>query len=398
MAEAAKLFADFANGRTGVYDALPPARKAMLLDNARTLTLDAPPTEPITCEQLGQLKIAVTITKGQSTKLPSKIIAEAAHRCISGSQLITIPAATHGAPWQNPSAFNKALLAFLSAGQSTTYGSTEEMQVKKLKVNDVELAYIEEGKGPTVVFVHGGGVGDLLSWEGLRPFISEKYHYVSLSRRYHYPNKWPDDGRNYTTAQHVEDVAAFIRALNVGKVHLVGNSYGGQIVGIVALKYTDLLRSVVVGERLIAPVSAEGKAAVAAAQKDGEKLRQAVAAGDLRTAAILQFDGALGEPGAFEKLPPERQQQILYNARTISRELQRGPSPLTCEQVRTLSVPFLLIRGEKTVAAQRYGFETTLSCLPKTAENAIIPGAPHSWQMRNPQDSAKAILAFIAKH
>src|SRR6266511_2124755 len=144
MAEAAKLSTDLAYGRTGVYDALPPAQKAMRLDNARTLTLDAPPTEPITCEQLGQLKIAVTITKGQSTKLPSKIIAEAAHRCISGSQLITIPAATHGAPWQNPSAFNKALLAFLSAGQSTTYGSTEEMQVKKLKVNDVELAYIEE--------------------------------------------------------------------------------------------------------------------------------------------------------------------------------------------------------------------------------------------------------------
>src|SRR6266545_415130 len=114
MAEAAKLFADFANGRTGVYDALPPARKAMLLDNARTLTLDAPPTEPITCEQLGQLRIAVTITKGQLTKLPSKILAETAHRCISGSQLITIPAAMHGAPWQNASAFNDALLRFLS--------------------------------------------------------------------------------------------------------------------------------------------------------------------------------------------------------------------------------------------------------------------------------------------
>jgi hypothetical protein len=40
----------------------------------------------------------------------------------------------------------------------------------------------------------------------------------------------------------------------------------------------------------------------------------------------------------------------------------------------------------------------TISCLPKTAEAAIIPGAPHSWQMGNPEDSAKAILTFIAKH
>jgi pimeloyl-ACP methyl ester carboxylesterase len=98
-----------------------------------------------------------------------------------------------------------------------------------------------------------------------------------------------DDGRNHTMAQHVEDVAAFIRALNVGKVHLVGNSYGGNVVARVALKYPELLRSVVLGEPggLIAPVSAEGKAAVAAAQKETEKFRQAIEAGDLRQAAIL---------------------------------------------------------------------------------------------------------------
>lgn len=114
LTEAAKIFADFANGKTGVFDVLPPSRKAMHTENARTLALDAPPPEPITCAQLGKLKMAVTITKGQSTTAPSKIIAEAAHRCIPGSQLITIPAARHGAPWQNPSAFNEALLAFLA--------------------------------------------------------------------------------------------------------------------------------------------------------------------------------------------------------------------------------------------------------------------------------------------
>ena len=127
-------------------------------------------------------------------------------------------------------------------------------------------------------------------------------------------------------AQHVEDVAAFIRALNVGKVHLVGNSYGGGVVGRVALKYPELLRSVVVGEGLIAPVSAEGKAAVAAAQKDNEKLRQAVEAGDLRQAAILQYDNALGEQGAFEKVPPERQSSCSTTPRPLARSSGGGLS------------------------------------------------------------------------
>ena len=55
---------------------------------------------------------------GELTKTPSKIMAEAAQRCIPGSRFITIPAASHGAPWQNTRAFNQALLAFLSAAQS----------------------------------------------------------------------------------------------------------------------------------------------------------------------------------------------------------------------------------------------------------------------------------------
>jgi pimeloyl-ACP methyl ester carboxylesterase len=114
MVEAAKIFAEFANGKTGIFDALPPARKAMHTENARTLGLDLPAPEPITCAQIGQLKVAVTVTKGELTKTPSRIIAEAAHRCIPGSQLITIPAAMHGAPWQNSPAFNAALLAFLA--------------------------------------------------------------------------------------------------------------------------------------------------------------------------------------------------------------------------------------------------------------------------------------------
>jgi pimeloyl-ACP methyl ester carboxylesterase len=293
------------------------------------------------------------------------------------------------------------LIAGLCAVQATTpHRSTAEMRVKKLKVNDIELAYVEEGQGDTVVFVHGGGIGDWRSWEPLRPFFSAKYRYVSLSRRYHDPNPWPDDGRNYTMAQHVEDVAAFIRGLEAGKVHLVGNSYGGGIVARVAIKYPEVLRSVAFGEGLLAPASSEGKAAVVAAQESRAKLVAAAEAGDFRQAATLQYDNSVGEHGAFEKLPPERQQQLLSNARTIAVE-QRSiatATPLTCEQLGTLRVPALLIRGERTGQVQRYRYEATVSCLPGSAEAAVIPGAPHSWQVGNPEASAKVLFAFIAKY
>jgi pimeloyl-ACP methyl ester carboxylesterase len=89
---------------------------AVLGELQQLLTLPGPrdPAEPITCQQLGQIRAPVTITEGALTAPGRRIMDAAAHRCIPQSQLITIPNARHGAPRENPSAFNEALLAFLA--------------------------------------------------------------------------------------------------------------------------------------------------------------------------------------------------------------------------------------------------------------------------------------------
>jgi esterase len=289
----------------------------------------------------------------------------------------------------------------LGTGQSIRHPTTEEMQVKKLKVNGVELAYVEEGKGETVLVVHGTD-GDWRDWEGLRPWIAEKYHFVSLSLRYHYPNAWVDDGKNYSMAQHVEDVAAFIRALNVGKVHLVGNSYGGRLVAYAALKYPELLRSVALGEPpgIIAPTSAEGKAALAALQKDSAKTRAAAQVGDAKRAAMLLWAAVLDDPDAFQKASAVQQQRWLDNGNTLALSYADAGRALsvTCEQLGTLKVPALVITGEKSRANFRYGNEMLVSCLPKNTATAVVPNAPHNWFAANPDAAAEAILAFLTLH
>jgi len=273
--------------------------------------------------------------------------------------------------------------------------------VKQMRVNGVDLVYVEEGKGETVVFVHATD-GDWRDWEGLRPLVAEKYHFVSLSLRYHYPNAWADDGRNYSMTQHVEDVVAFIRALKAGKVYLVGNSYGGRLVAYVALKYPELLRSVVLGEPpgIIAPTSAEGKAALAALQRDSAKARAAAKAGDAKQAVILLWAAVLDDPDAFQKATPVQQQRWLDNANTLALSFADTGRALsvTCEQLGALKVPALVVTGEKSRANFRYGNEMLVSCLPKGTATAVVPNAPHNWFAANPAGAAKAILAFIAQH
>jgi pimeloyl-ACP methyl ester carboxylesterase len=291
------------------------------------------------------------------------------------------------------------IATMLIACQSVQHRSTDAMEVKKMGVNGSELSYVEEGKGDTVVFVHGAS-GDWRTWEGLRPIMSNKYHYVALSRRYHYPNAWADDGVNYTMTQHVEDVATFIRNLNAGKVHLVGASWGGRVAGYLVIRYPELIRSVILSDpALIAPVSADGKAALVAYQKDVGKSREAAKKRDARQAAILLYDAVQDEPDAFDKAPPVQQQRFLDNAKTLS-PMYTGtaPPPVTCEQLAAIKVPVLVMSGEKTRAIFRYGNERLISCLPKGTATAMIPNSSHIWYPINPAGGAEAIIAFIAKH
>ena len=103
------------NQQPGYFETATPKIRAVLLDNARTLPLQltAPPPPQITCDQLGQIKMPVTIARGDSTRPFYRIAADAANRCIPGSKLVVIPNGRHVTPAQNPSGFNQALLGFL---------------------------------------------------------------------------------------------------------------------------------------------------------------------------------------------------------------------------------------------------------------------------------------------
>jgi pimeloyl-ACP methyl ester carboxylesterase len=289
--------------------------------------------------------------------------------------------------------------ALAAAGCQSTPTSPALPTVKHMKVNDVELAYVDQGSGVTVLFVHGAG-GDWRTWDVMRGYVSPRYRFVSVSRRYHFPNSWADEGRYYTFDQQVEDIAAFIRAMNVGKVHLVGNSYGGRLVGYVALRHPELLRSVVLGEpSLASPSSSEGRSAASRFSRDIGLAGAAAKAGDDRQATILTVNAVLDDPVAFEKLSPSLQQRWLDNAKTMGPMFSgRPPAPVTCDQLKGLKVPALAIRGERTRDSYRFGHEALMACLPPSAQAAVVPAGTHFWAIDSPDAAAAAIVSFISKY
>lgn len=115
--KAVRLFAEWVNGQPGSFDDLRPAVRTIFLDNSRTLRLlfTSPPNPPIICAQIGQIKVPVTIMKGQQTLPNWEIVADTVHSCIAGSQLVTIPNARHLGAVENPTAFNETLLSHLDS-------------------------------------------------------------------------------------------------------------------------------------------------------------------------------------------------------------------------------------------------------------------------------------------
>jgi pimeloyl-ACP methyl ester carboxylesterase len=110
---AIRLLIDGLTGQPGNFERLAPVTRSWLLDNARTLRLSAPPPPPITCAQLGQIRVPVGIARGELARPFYRIAAETAHRCIPQSRLIVIRGGGHLIPAEQASAFNEALLSFL---------------------------------------------------------------------------------------------------------------------------------------------------------------------------------------------------------------------------------------------------------------------------------------------
>ena len=118
---------------------------------------------------------------------------------------------------------------------------------KEINVNGMTMTYVEEGSGQPIVFVHGA-VSDLRAWEPIREAISAKYRFIAPTQRYFGRGDWADKGEKFGTATHAADIAAFIKALGLGPVHLVGWSMGASVATVVALENPELVQSVVLFE------------------------------------------------------------------------------------------------------------------------------------------------------
>ncbi len=269
----------------------------------------------------------------------------------------------------------------------------------KIRVRGIELTYIERGQGEPLILLHGG-TGDYRSWEPQMKVLSPQFRVISYSRRYHYPNNNPLTAKYHSAFTEADDLAAFIRRLKLGRVHLVGTSIGAFTALVLAVKHPEMVRSLVLAEP---PVHQWVKDSPngASAYKEfmttiWEPAGEAFKRGDDEGAMRILTDGLAGTR-RFDNLAPENRAAIMQNSRFFKAATSSPDSfrNLSKEKVRRLRIPVLIITGENTIKLHKLVNEELARLLPK-AQQAIIPNAGHGSPRENPLAFNEAVLRFFA--
>lgn len=110
-------------------------------------------------------------------------------------------------------------------------------------VNGTTLYYEVSGEGPGVLLVHGLG-SSIADWRPQVEALAGRYRVCAVDLRGHGRAAKPTGA--YTISLFAADLAALLRVLGWGPVHVVGISLGGMIAFELAAGHLDLVRSLVI--------------------------------------------------------------------------------------------------------------------------------------------------------
>lgn len=113
----------------------------------------------------------------------------------------------------------------------------------KERVNGIELYYELNGKGEETVVILNGIMMSTTSWYDFVPVYTKNYRLLRVDFRNQGQSQYVDE--DFLIDVNVEDLKGLFDRLGIRKVHMVGISYGAEVAMLFALKYQDMLHSLV---------------------------------------------------------------------------------------------------------------------------------------------------------
>lgn len=259
-------------------------------------------------------------------------------------------------------------------------GKIEEVGSVRLHVRRTDPDLTPAGS-PTAVYLHGLG-GSSTNWTDLGVLLAPSAYGVAVDLP-GFGFSEPEDGFDFSLSAHADLVAWYVESLDVGPVHLLGNSMGGAIAILLATRRPDLVRTLT----LISPAVpdlrpspsrlSDPRLALAYLPVIGKRARQQLIAMTPAQRVQQVIDLCYADPG---RLPPNRLDEMVEEYRqrasfrwampALSRSTMgifrdwaaRGPRSLW-HALRQITAPALVVWGvQDRVISARKAARTAQAC------------------------------------
>ena len=225
---------------------------------------------------------------------------------------------------------------------------------------EIELHHEEHGRGEPLVLLHGNGE-NLGYFQHQIPAFAEHFRVIAVDTRGH--GRSPRGTAAFTIRQFAEDLHDFLAKKDIPSAHILGFSDGGNIALCFALKYPQMVKSLVLNG---ANLHSSGvKRSVQLPIEIGYRIASLFA---------KKQDGAL------------RKKELLG--------LMVNDPNIPEEELSRISVPALVIAGTKDMIRESHT-RRIAECIPG-AKLSVIPGS-HFIAAENPNAFNEAVLSFLRK-
>lgn len=271
-------------------------------------------------------------------------------------------------------------------------------ELLQVTVNHATLNFTVAGEGEKIIFVHGLQE-DYRTFLPSAELLDDNFQVISYSRRYNYPNN-NKVTPGFGVKSEAEDLIAFLRTLG-GKAHLVGHSYGGQIVLEVALKAPELVATLTLSEPALIEwlkEIPECSSYYDFVQKDlMEDTREAFKTNDTTLVMKELFEFFAGKD-IQNKVPPEVLRSYKQNLREVEAMVNsdNAYTGIRPEDLQQLTMPVMLLTTEKTMP-MLHCINEKLSATMTEATHHHLEDAGHELWYTHPERLAGFLASFISE-
>ena len=116
-------------------------------------------------------------------------------------------------------------------------------------VNGAKIWYESEGKGEPLLLI-AGGPGSAHYFHPYFSILADSYRVIYFDAFGRGKSERAKSPKEYTFERDVNDIEGLRKALGLGKINILGHSYGGMVAQAYALKYPDSVKRLILADTL----------------------------------------------------------------------------------------------------------------------------------------------------